>query len=176
MTLNDEYEKVRSSLLHRDLFPYVDVVITELCVRKARFATLKSQQSILSTDTVLATNISSSQCKITCRYCHKSWHLIFECFKLQSKQGTERYNQTKYKSGTVSTYTSAAATENMSTDDSSSQDTLLSQVAHKTLKQALTQSLTITSSSSALSVTQVNLHLGSLTLHVAIIWLMTVDS
>ncbi|KAF2304967.1 hypothetical protein GH714_000772 [Hevea brasiliensis] len=68
LALNDEFESVRSSLLHRDPFPKLEIVVTELLSEEARLATLKSQQSIITTDTVLATPASSqSQNKVTCR-------------------------------------------------------------------------------------------------------------
>ena len=153
VALNDEFETVRSFLLHRDPFPNLDTVVTELCAEKAH-ASLKSQQSILSTETVLATHASSpSQHKVTCRYCHKPKHLISECFKLQSKQGTGRYNQSKYKTDKASTYTTAATIKESYSGDLSSLNELLSQVDLDTLKQALAQSLTNAFTSSALSIT-----------------------
>lgn len=34
MTLNEEFEFVRSSLLHKDTFPELDIVVTKLCVKE----------------------------------------------------------------------------------------------------------------------------------------------
>ncbi|KAF2315686.1 hypothetical protein GH714_040215 [Hevea brasiliensis] len=117
LALNDEFESVRSSLLHRDPFPKLEIVVTELLSEEAHLAILKSQQSIITTDTMLATLASSqSQNKVTCRYCHKQRHHISNCFRLQSKQGIGRNNQSKFKSSKAPTHTTAAATERQ-TDD-----------------------------------------------------------
>ena len=55
MTIRDEFESVRSSLLHHSPLLKLDMVIKDLISKKAHLNTLRVEQTLSSTDLVLAT-------------------------------------------------------------------------------------------------------------------------
>ena len=55
MTIRDEFESLRNSLLHRNLLPKLDTVINDLISKEARLDTLQAKQTPSFTDVVLAT-------------------------------------------------------------------------------------------------------------------------
>ena len=109
MTLRDEFESIRSSLLHRNLLPTIGTVIKDLISEEARLDTLQAEHTQPSTDVVLTTQVSpkfppyaqtssssttqnssrSSQ-KYLSNYCKKYGHIIFECRRPQSKQSSSQ--------------------------------------------------------------------------------------
>lgn len=138
MTLNKKFELVKSSLLHKDTFLDLDIVVIELCAEKTELATLKSCQSIISTDTILAPLALSSQCKVTYYYCYKPRHVMSDCFKLQSKKGIRQYNQTNSKFGKAFfSIVVVATTESSSSSYSFVINKLFNKVDLDTLKQTL---------------------------------------
>ena len=55
MIVRDEFESIRSSLIHRSLLPKLDTVIKNLISEEARIDTLRVKQTPSSIDVVLAT-------------------------------------------------------------------------------------------------------------------------
>ena len=109
MTLKDEFESIRSSLLHHNLFPTLDTVIKDLILEQDRLNTLQAKHTPPSIDVDLATQVSlkfvpSAQTstssitenssrpsqKIFCHYCKKPDHIISECRQLQAKQSSSQ--------------------------------------------------------------------------------------
>lgn len=84
---------------------------------------------------------SNYSCFLTCRYYHKLKYTIFKCFKLQSKQCTGQYNQTKSKFGDGSTYNKFVAIIKGLSFSHFSIDKFLSQLNFDTIKQVLAQSI-----------------------------------
>ena len=101
MTVRDEFESVRNSLLHRNPLPKLDTVIKDLISEETCLDTLRAEQTPSSTDVVLATqvspkftpsaqtsssstshNSSGSYWKSFYNYYKKYGHIIFECRQL----------------------------------------------------------------------------------------------
>ena len=55
MTLRDEFEPIRSSLLYRNPLPTLDTVIKDLILEEARLDILQAKRTPSSTDVALAT-------------------------------------------------------------------------------------------------------------------------
>jgi len=153
MALNDEYEPVRASLLHRDPLPHLEVVVSELLTEETRLATLKAQRAtpLVSTpiDAVLATSGSSSWHKPYCTHCRRPGHRASNCYQLQSKQPTGTNNRSRFRGAAARRPSTAASViEDSST---SSSVTLSLDDLRSTVRSILQE--TGTSSSSTLSVT-----------------------
>ena len=79
MALNDEFEPVRASILHRDPFPSIETVVSDLLNEETRLATLKAQRPTvpisMPTDAVLAASSSSSMRCPFCKHCRQHGHM-----------------------------------------------------------------------------------------------------
>lgn len=77
IALNDEFQPMRASLLHRDPFPRLETVVSELLTEETRLATLKVQSDTIyistPTDVVVATSTSSSLCNQFCKALSLTW-------------------------------------------------------------------------------------------------------
>ncbi|KAL0419303.1 UNVERIFIED_CONTAM: hypothetical protein Sradi_1343800 [Sesamum radiatum] len=103
MTLRDEFDYVRSSLLHWSPLSKLDTIIKDLISEEIQWNTLCAEQVPPSTDMVLAThappnpifyiqtpfghtqNTSKSSKRSFCNYCKKYDHVISECRRLKAK-------------------------------------------------------------------------------------------
>ncbi|KAL0448947.1 UNVERIFIED_CONTAM: putative mitochondrial protein [Sesamum latifolium] len=117
MTLRDEFEYVRSSLLHRSPLPKLDIVIKDLICEEIQLNTLRAEQVPPPTDIVLAThapptptsyiqtpfghtqNKSKSSKRLFGSYCKMYDHVISECRRLKAKQNSDQSTtfQSSYK-------------------------------------------------------------------------------
>ena len=101
MTVRDEFEFIRSSLIHSSPLPKLDTVIKDLILEETHLDTLRAEQTPSSTNVVLATQVSPKFAPCTqnssssttqessrsswnnfCNYCKKYGHVISECRRL----------------------------------------------------------------------------------------------
>lgn len=54
--LIDDFDSIRASLLHKDSFPTLEIMVYELPFKETRLITLKTRSLVLSINTVLATH------------------------------------------------------------------------------------------------------------------------
>ncbi|OMO58863.1 Zinc finger, CCHC-type [Corchorus capsularis] len=127
MALQDEFESVRASILHRVPRPSVDAVISELMAEETRRGVLNQHK--VGDDAVLVAaarpkslgvnSFGTSQSrrdfsKIECYYCHELGHTKYNCPKLKKKTDSS-------KMGRVAAVTSSAETLDADTHSTADQ-------------------------------------------------------